>query len=99
MITVEVWTIMPGLKLPVPRRAEPITTIGNCSAIAGTNHERYALAASALTGSGLSKLMYMERELRHGHVKHDTDRHGEQHCLIQHQLRPVAVPPPRSVRR
>ena len=40
MMTVAVCTTMPGLKLPVPRSAAPITTIGNCSAIAGMNHDR-----------------------------------------------------------
>ncbi len=38
--TVAVWTTMPGLKLPVPRSAEPIATIANCSDIAGMNHSR-----------------------------------------------------------
>ena len=40
MITVAVCTTMPGLKFPVPRSAAAITTIGNCSAIAGMNQDR-----------------------------------------------------------
>jgi hypothetical protein len=56
MITVAVCTTIPGLKFPVPRSAAPMTTIGNCSAIAGMNHERYEVAAVALSGSGLSEL-------------------------------------------
>ena len=38
--TVAVCTIMPGLKLPVPRSAEPMATIANCSDIAGMNQSR-----------------------------------------------------------
>ncbi len=38
--TVQVCTIIPGLKLPVPRSAAVIETSGNCSAIAGMNQER-----------------------------------------------------------
>jgi len=38
--TVAVWTIMPGLKLPVPRSAAAITTIGNCRPMAGMNQSR-----------------------------------------------------------
>jgi hypothetical protein len=45
---------MPGLKLPVPRSAALITTIGNCSDMAGTNQERYAFDWRAVKGSGLS---------------------------------------------
>ena len=38
--TVVVCTIIPGLKLPVPRSAEPMATIANCSDIAGMNQSR-----------------------------------------------------------
>ena len=53
MITVAVWTIIPGLKLPVPRSADPIATIANCSAIAGTIQRRYSigLRRGALIGA------------------------------------------------
>ena len=39
-ITVAVCTTMPGLKLPVPRKAAPMPMNPNWSAIAGTNHSR-----------------------------------------------------------
>ncbi len=40
MMTVAVWTTMPGLKLPLPRSAAAIATIVNWSASAGTNQRR-----------------------------------------------------------
>jgi hypothetical protein len=40
MMTVAVWTTMPGLKLPLPRSAAAIATIANWSARAGTNQRR-----------------------------------------------------------
>jgi hypothetical protein len=39
-ITVAVCTIIPGRKLPVPRRADAIAISPNCSAIAGMNQSR-----------------------------------------------------------
>jgi hypothetical protein len=39
-MTVVVWTIMPGLKLPVPRSAAPMLTMANCSDMAGMNQSR-----------------------------------------------------------
>jgi hypothetical protein len=39
-MTVAVWTSIPGLKLPVPRRAAPIATIANWNAVAGMNQPR-----------------------------------------------------------
>ncbi len=53
MITEAVWTIIPGLKLPVPRRAAPIATMANCSAIAGTIHRRYWTAWLVVPSSAL----------------------------------------------
>lgn len=38
--TLTVDTSMPGLKLPTARSAAPIAPRGNCSAIAGMNHNR-----------------------------------------------------------
>ena len=38
--TVPLWTMVPGLKLPMPRRAAASATIANWSAIAGMNHRR-----------------------------------------------------------
>ena len=43
MMIVALWTIIPGLKLPVPRIAAPIATSGNCSASDGMN-QREVLA-------------------------------------------------------
>ena len=40
MITVAVPTIVPALKLPMPRSADPIDTAANCKAIAGMNQRR-----------------------------------------------------------
>jgi hypothetical protein len=38
--TVDDWTTMPGLKLPVPLSAADIATMPNCSAMAGMNQRR-----------------------------------------------------------
>ena len=38
--TVSICTIMPGLAMPVPRRADPIATSANCSAMPGRNQYR-----------------------------------------------------------
>ena len=51
--TVPVCTIMPGLKLPVPRSAAPMATIANCSAIAGMNHSRYCSVAMRMPSLAL----------------------------------------------
>ena len=40
MITVVVCTITVGRTMPVPRKAEPITSATNCSASAGMNQNR-----------------------------------------------------------
>ncbi len=60
-MTVAVATIVPGLKLPVPRRAAPIATIANCSAIAGMNQVRYSSARRAVCGSAPSADAYEPR--------------------------------------
>ncbi len=52
-MTVAVDTIMPGLKLPTARSAEPIATSVNCSAMAGMNHSMYWLASRAVASSAL----------------------------------------------
>src|SRR6187551_779583 len=56
--TVAVCTTMPGLKLPVPRSADPIATMANCSDIAGV----VGSAASACVGHAHR---HHDREERH----------------------------------
>ena len=76
-MTDAVWTIMPGLKLPVPRSAAPIATMGNCSAIAGMNHEQIVgRRSAAVAASAPSAFTYGTRSAdRHDQKQHaDEDR-------------------------
>ncbi len=59
--TVADWTIIPGLKLPVPRSAAAIATMANCKAVAGRNHSRYWPARRAVSALALSLLTYSVR--------------------------------------
>ena len=61
MITVPVCTIIPGLKLPVPRSAAPMATMANCSAMAGMNHSRYSPVSVCMVASALSAAAYDDR--------------------------------------
>ena len=57
-MTVVVATIIPGLKLPVPRSAAPMATMTNCKAIAGMNQFRYCSACTAVRASAASVVEY-----------------------------------------
>ncbi len=56
-ITVLVWTIMVGRTIPVPRKAEAMTRMANCSANAGMNQSRYVVPASTTTWSAAIERM------------------------------------------
>jgi hypothetical protein len=51
MSTVTDWMIIPGLKLPVPRRAAVVATRANCRAMAGMNQARYSETSRAVSAS------------------------------------------------
>ena len=59
--TEAVCTIIPGLKLPVPRSAAPMATMANCSAMAGMNHSRYSSVSLCMVASALSVAAYEVR--------------------------------------
>ena len=50
-ITLAVPMIIPVLKLPTARSAEPMATMVNCSAMAGMNHARYCADSAAVCSS------------------------------------------------
>jgi hypothetical protein len=49
--TVSACTTIAGFTMPVPRKPEPITTIGNCSAMLGMNHHRKVEPAARIGSS------------------------------------------------
>ncbi len=57
MITVIAWTIMVGRTMPVPRKADAITSVVNCSASAGMNQSKYVVPASMTASSAATERM------------------------------------------
>ena len=57
MTTVVTCTITVGRTMPVPRKAEPITSATNCSASAGMNQSRYVVPASITASSTATERM------------------------------------------
>ena len=99
-MTVAVCTIMPGLKLPVPRSAAPIATIANCSAIAGMNQVRYSLGLRApSSGRRRACVAYATLERASRRRRKITPTSSRQHLrLVEDEQRLLVVLASRRVR-
>ena len=83
--------IIPGLKSPMPRSADPVATIANCSAIAGMNQARYSPASRAVSGSADCARVKRPRSAIIT-TKKTSAHHQRQHLrLIEDQARLVAI--------
>ena len=98
MITLAVDTIIPGLKLPVARSADPIATSANCSASAGMNQSRYASDSLAVSASAPIAAEYGERNARPTTRNTTPVDHREHLRLVEQELGLRVILPPDRVR-
>ncbi len=89
--TVSAWIAIVGLTMPVPRNAEPMTTCAKPSARPGRNQYRYVTPCGLRRGVGRDCGDVGTGERIAADQRRERARDGEQHRLVEHEIRVGAV--------